>query len=810
MRNLLVLITMLFTTIAFSRGFLVPKNKQYTPFLIKSHRVEAIIKNGAAKTVIKETFINPYNTDMEGIFVFPLPKGANVSLFRMKMKGKWVSGRVLEKNKARNIYNRIVSQMKDPGLIEYMGNDMFKASVYPIPKNGEMEIEITYTQTTNLTGNVYSYTYPLKGMGKLNTQRIYHYCGHYYYDYNRRYISTGCTTTKKSTQPISTKEDFTFTAKIESNIPIKSVYSPSHKLDIIKREKKVTIGFEKNKQILNKDIEIYYTVNKKDIGASILAYKPEAEKNGYFMMMISPKSELDKKEIENKNLLLVVDTSGSMSGEKMKYAKKALKYVVGRLNKGDKFNIIRFSSGVDYYKETTVLATEENIKKAVSYINDLYASGGTAIDEALKEALKQADTKLPNMIVFMTDGRPTVGETEISEIVKNSVKNNKKKVKIFSFGIGDDLNAVLIDKISAKNGGVSDYIKPGAEIEAVISAFYDKVAFPVLTNIKLKITGVKTYDLYPYKIDDLFKGEELRVFGRYKLNGKSNGKTWIKRMISLYNNGKTATLTLTGNKKGKKEVYEFNVNFKSFDNNDFIPNIWATKKVGFLLEEIRLNGEKKELVAEVKRLATKFAIVTPYTSYLVTETKNRNKNTRRILDDEASNKRIKRRRSQSVKSFDFGGLKGSANGGGGGGRGYGYGKVGSMPRSAEKEEVALDGVAFNATSGKDAVRTSKKLRKMKKSDKVQGNSRKKIIGDKTFVLENGIWTDNSMEGKRQKTIAVKLKYMSDLYLKLISKNAKIRKYLSVGKNVILYYSKYKIEVMANYSGKEILPKSIIK
>ncbi len=802
MKKLLVLIMLCFSLGAFSRGFLVPKDKQYEPFLIKSHRVEAIIKNGAAKTVIKETFINPHNTDMEGIFVFPLPKGANVSLFRMKMKGKWVTGKVLEKSKARNIYNRIVAQMKDPGLIEYMGNDMFKASVYPIPKNGQMEIEITYTQTTKLTGNVYSYTYPLKGMGKINTRRIYHYCGHYYYHYNRRYNTIGCVTTQEDSRPISTKEDFTFTAKIESDVPVKSVYSPSHKLDIIKKEKKVTIGFEKNKQILNKDIEIYYTVDKKDIGASILAYRPEAEKNGYFMLMISPKSEVDKKEIENKNLLLVVDTSGSMSGEKMKYAKKALKYVVGRLNKGDKFNIIRFSSGVDYYSDSPVFATDDNIKKALQYVDDLYASGGTAIDEALKEALKQADSKLPNMIVFMTDGRPTVGETEVPEIVKNSVKNNRKKVKIFSFGIGDDLNAVLIDKISAKNGGVSDYIKPGAEIESVISAFYDKVAFPVLTNIKLKINGVKTYDLYPYKIDDLFKGEELRVFGRYKLNSKGSGKSWLKKMISLYNNGKTATLTLTGNKKGKKETYEFNVNFKSFDNNDFIPNIWATKKVGFLLEEIRLNGEKKELVEEVKRLATKFAIVTPYTSYLVTE-KDKESPRGQMVDDVSTGhggggSRVILRKGR--------GGSGRVSGGGG------FGKVGSArpTRAMEKEESIADSVAFNSVSGSAAVKTSKKLRKMKKSDRIQRSSMKKVIGDKTFVLYDGVWVDNYMNGKKQKPITVKLKYMSDLYLKLISKNAKIRKYLSVGKNVVLYYINYRIEVRENYTGREILPESILK
>ncbi len=793
MKKLLLVILFLSVEILSARGYLVPKDQSYNPFLIKSHRVEVTIKNGAAKTKIKEVFINPHSTDMEGIFVFPLPKGSSVSLFRMKMKGKWVKGRVLEKNKARGIYNRIVRQMKDPGLIEYMGNDMFKASVYPIPKNGLMEVEITYTQAINVSGNIFAYVYPLKGKSRLNTQRVYHYCGRYYRHWDRRYISTGCTTNYESKQPISTKEDFTFTAKIESSIPIKSVYSPTYKMDIIKREKKATIGFEKNKVKLDKDIKIFYTVSKKDIGASILAYHPKEAKNGYFMMMVSPKSKIDNKEIENKNLLLVVDTSGSMSGEKMKYAKKALKYVVNRLNKNDKFNIIRFSSGVDYFKDSSVFATEENVKKALEYVDDLYASGGTAIDDAMREALKQLDDKLTNLIIFITDGRPTVGETEKKVIVRNIVKNNKK-AKIFSFGIGEDLNALLLDEISNKNHGSSEYMKEGTEIETKISSFYDKVAFPVLTNLKLKINGVKTYDLFPYSLPDLFKGQQLSLFGRYKIKkgDKSSKSFWNL----LYKSGKTATLVLTGDKKGKRRTYEFNVSFKSYETNDFIPHIWATKKVGFLLESIRTNGHNNELVEEVKKLATKFGIVTPYTSYLVTEPVKKVREQR--LDENIGRRDV----SRSLRKGSSRGFGRIGTGAGGGGSGY---MVDDM--DSEKEEtISLSDTA----SGSVAVRTSKKLNKMKSKDRMSSSRIKKTVAGKVFVLRGGVWTDTYMDGKKAKPTYVKLKYMSDKYMKLISKNKTLRKYLSVGENVTVFYGRYQIEIRSNYSGSEILPKALLK
>lgn len=738
MKTLFILLSFfVFTSFIFGQAFLVPTDTTYSPLRIKNHRVEVTISNGAAQTKVKQTFINSYNYDIEATYIFPLPNGASVSKFKMKMNGSWVEGKVLEKNEAKNIYENIVRQMKDPGLIEYMGNNMFKARVYPVPKNGEMELEMTYTQVMDFSGDIYSYVYPLKNSSSLST---------------------------------NTQDDFTFTAKISSVTPIKSIYSPSHKMDIIKKDNEATAGFELTKGNLKEDVKLFYTVSRKDIGASMISFKDKEDKKGYFMIMMAPKSEGDDKEIENKNLLLVVDTSGSMAGDKIVYAKKSLEYVVKRLNNKDKFNIIRFSSGVETFKKESVVANEDNKKEALKFIDDIVASGGTAIDEAMQEALKKLDKDLTNLIVFITDGKPTVGETEPKEILKNIEKNKKGDVNIFSFGIGDDLDAMLIDKIAEKNNGSSDYMKGGSEIEVVLSNFYDRVAYPVLMNAQLEIKGAKTFDIFPYKMPSLFRGQQLSIFGRYESE-----------------DGKSVLLRLTGEKKGSKKTYDFEVDIKPQETYDFIPHIWATQKVGFLLDAIRMNGENKELVDEVTLLGKQFGIVTPYTSYLVTEpntvTNNNNNNWgNNQIDD-------------SLGSGDGGGWR--------------RGTTASESKADMDEESAgfADKEMMKAESGSVAVKTSKKLKDMKESEQVSNTSYKKSIGSKTFMLKSGVWVDTAFDSKTaKKTISVK--YFSKNYLELV-KNKELKKYLSLGENIDIYFNGYKIEIRSDVSESD-LPKDLTK
>ena len=244
-------------------GILVPTDTSLPPLAIESHRVEVTIKDRTSETKVVQVFKNSTSRILEATYTFPLPKGASISDFALWMDGKRVSGEVLEKDKAREIYQGIVSRMKDPGLLEYIGNDIFQARIFPIPANGTQKVEISFTTVLPREGGVSQYTYPLKTGGKSAT----------------------------------TLTDFTMTVKIESKTPIKSVYSPSHTVYVNKKDDShATVGFEFDKATLDKDFQLYYSLSKDDVGVDLLTYKKKGE-DGYFMLMVSPKQDYAESEI---------------------------------------------------------------------------------------------------------------------------------------------------------------------------------------------------------------------------------------------------------------------------------------------------------------------------------------------------------------------------------------------------------------------------------------------------------------------------------------------------------------------------------
>jgi Ca-activated chloride channel family protein len=549
-------------------GVLVPTDTSIPPLAIESHRVEVNIKDRTAETKVVQVFRNSTSRVLEATYTFPLPKGASVSDFALWMNGKRVAGEILEKDKAKEIYQGIVSRMKDPGLLEYVDGRLFQAKIFPIPANGTQQVEISFTSILTREGGVSNYTYPLK---------------------------TGGTSA-------STMKDFTMTVKIESKTPIKSVYSPTHLIDINKKDDYHTVvGFEYEKAVLEKDFQLYYSLSKDEVGVDLLTYKRKGE-DGYFMMMMSPKQEYSESEIIGKHVTFVIDTSGSMSGEKMESARKALIYCLQNLRDDDTFSIIRFSSDVEVFERDPKPATKEWVTKAVNFVSKMEAAGGTAINDALQLALKTKPTNSgPKLLVFLTDGSPTIGEVDPKRIAESAHTSNTEGYRIFVFGVGETVNAVLLDQLSAENEGFAEYAKPDSEIELLLTGFYSKISYPVLANLSLEVSKVKTKDLYPRAIKDLYRGQQVLLFGRYQEIGKT-------------------AVALTGTVEGKTRKFEYTTEFPAENlQNDFIPRLWAERKIGFLLEEIRVHGEQKELKEEVIKLAKEFGIVTPYTSYLVIE-----------------------------------------------------------------------------------------------------------------------------------------------------------------------------------------------
>jgi Ca-activated chloride channel family protein len=558
------------TGLAQARGIIIPVEKSIPPLAMVHHRVNVNIDDQIAMTSIEQVFRNHTSRPLEATYVFPVPKGAAVREFAMWVNGTRVKGEVVEADKAKQIYNDIVRQSQDPGILEYLGRDLFQAKVFPIPAKGEQKIEISFQSVANKEGELVEYTYPLKTDGKAT----------------------------------STLEEFSFKLNLKSQHPIVNIYSPTHSIGVTRsNDKQATVTFEKQQAILDKDFVVYYTTGGKDLGMTAMMHRANPKEDGYFMLLVSPRFELATGQKVPRDIVFVIDTSGSMHEEdRIGQAKKALKHCLSNVAEGDRFAVINFATTVNRFGQGLTAMSKEHIDEAKKWVDRLDATGGTAIDEALQTALgmRTDDASRTFTIVFFTDGKPTIGETNGETILKNVTKKNTQQTRIFTFGIGNDLNASLLDQIADQSRGASVFMRPGEDIEAKVAAFYDKISKPVMANLKLTPgPGIHLSEMYPTQLPDLFHGGQLIITGRY------HGATH-------------AAVKLTGTVGKETHEFVYELSFKDkVEGKEFVEEIWARRKVGYLLEQIRLNGQQKELVNEVTLLAKKYGIATPYTSYLI-------------------------------------------------------------------------------------------------------------------------------------------------------------------------------------------------
>jgi Ca-activated chloride channel family protein len=567
------LLALAVATPAAAMGLLVPTDPGLPPLRILNHRVDVKIAERGATTHVDMTFDNPTPRQLEATFLFPLPKGATVDELALWMNGRREVGKVIEKQQARAIYESIVRRSRDPGLIEYVDSELVEVKVFPIPANGRQRIELTYSHLVDYQGGLYRYSYPMK----------------------------------TNQQATSTLEDFTMNVNLTSRAPLKNLYSPTHRMATRTRSDGGRFGgtasLEKNGFTLADDLLLYWTVDDKDVGVSVLSYR-EGDEPGWFLLLASPRDDFRDKEIIGKRVAFVVDTSGSMEGEKIEATKKALDQCLTRLGEDDLFSLVTFGGYAEAWKPKMVAASKANIEAARTHVQKLEPLGGTNIGEALDVAFSTAtgSDKAPLMVVFLTDGRPTVGDTNLAALVERAEKARATKAaRLFVLGVGDDLDTVLLDRLSSQNGGSALYVKGNAGLADEVAAFYDRISHPVLADLKLAVDGVDVFGVHPRALGDLFLGQQLVAVGRYRAPGR-------------------AKVTLTGTGPGGPRTFASDVEFAAATTEHaFVPRLWAQRQVGMLLDEIRAKGEQKGLVDEVTQLATRFGIVTPYTSYLVVE-----------------------------------------------------------------------------------------------------------------------------------------------------------------------------------------------
>jgi Ca-activated chloride channel family protein len=565
-----LLLALLWAAPAPAAGLLIPGDSATPPLALLNHKVTVTVEDQVAVTHVEQTFRNHTDRALEATYVFPVPKGASVNKFTMWVGDKEVAGEMVEADKARTVYTDIVRRTQDPGLLEYMGNNLLRLRVFPVPARGDQKVSLRYTAVAARDSGLVEYVYPLKADAKAAT----------------------------------TLEQFTLDATLKSQHAVQNVYSPTHPIKVTRPgDREVRVHFERGQAPLDKDFQLFYTLGDKDVGLTALAHRPDRGADGYFLLLVAPRAELSKTQHVARDMVFVLDTSGSMAGVKMEQARKALRYCLNNLGTEDRFALINFATTVNKYADGLTAVSKENLGQARKWVDRLEATGGTAIDDALAAALdlRPADAGRPFTVVFFTDGQSTVGETDPEKILKNVARRNTSSTRIFTFGVGDDVNAAMLDRLADQTRAVSTYVRPEEDIEVKVSGLYGKISHPVLTDLKLTAgAGVRLTEMYPGQLPDLFHGGQVVVLGRYA--GKGH-----------------AALTLSGTvgKERREFVYEVHFPEQTGEDKAFVEDLWARRKVGYLLDQIRTNGEKKELVDEVVKLGKKHGITTPYTSYLV-------------------------------------------------------------------------------------------------------------------------------------------------------------------------------------------------
>jgi Ca-activated chloride channel family protein len=660
------------------------------------HHVAVSIDHQVATTNVDQVFENPYDVALEGTYIFPVPAQACIHNFTLRVNGTSVTTNVLTKEEAHAEYESLVKKHKDAALLEFIGRDMVKAHISSIPARQKIRVNIEYTELLTAQNGTIKYHYTL-GTEKFSAKIL---------------------------------DDVSVTVTIKAPQTITNVYSPTHKIALKQLDKNACVASYEEKDVRPlRDFILYYTMPQDEIGFNVVTYKDGTD-DGFFLAMMSPhsvdtSSHNKAHQIVPKNIVFVVDRSGSMYGEKIQQAKQALNFCLTNLNPHDHFNIISFDDAIDMYQSELVAATSKNIKSAQNYVDALHDRGCTDINKALLQALQQLPiSNNPNIIIFLTDGEPTSGECDISKIIKNTKHANATNVRLFSFGVGYDVNTTLLDKISLDNKGTSDYIEPQENIESKVSSFYLKVANPFLTDLELAFSGAHVKEIYPVVLPDLFYGSQLLVVGRYTRGG-------------------AVQLNLMGEQSNIHKQYIFASHFATQDtHNDFLPRIWAQRKIAHLVDQVVLEGKAQNIVDEIITLSRMYGIITEYTSFLVgadaqTFTNKSFADTMKHL---------------TVQSLSFASSDQS-----------GYSSV-----SRAKEQQKSRSTMFDTSDQTNALYGAKETIR--------------TVGARTFYLKDNVWID------AQHTDAspiIKIKLFSDAYFDLVRKSPEFGACLALGNQVII-------------------------
>jgi Ca-activated chloride channel family protein len=697
--------------IAAAQGWIEPPTDRWVPhFPVERVRSDVTIQVDGERRVayveVEEIFRNNSGRMEEGDYLYPIPPGAvftNLSLF---MGEEELRGEVLPADEARRIYEEIVRRKKDPALIELVGHGVLRARVFPIEAGDTRRVILRYTQILGKDGDLLRLRYP-RVVG----------------------IVPGSAARETSRPDLRTQRShpFTLTIRVTGAERFATPYSPTHTIEVRERGRD-ELEIVHSGDAAARDFELFLPLRESYFGASLVAHAPRDEP-GYFMLLVAPPAHGDERHIP-RDLTLVLDVSGSMSGLKIEQARDALDQILAGLRPEDRFRIITFSSFVRSFSDDFVRADAATLREARDYLLGVRAEGSTNVMDALREALEpEAKRGRLSLIVFLTDGKPTVGETA-PEAIAEAAERLRDGERVFAFGVGYDVNTYLLDRMVEGGRGTVSYVGPGDDVEEAVSSLTRKISFPALSDLRIVQAPADLEDYYPNPLPDLFYGEDLILFGRYR--GHGGGR-----------------LVLEGTRAGETQRFSFEVELpRRESDNDFIPRLWAARKAGALTTQVRLHGADPELIEEIRQLGLRYGIITEYTSYLVEEPLLAMNRMPEIAMDRAM-------------------------------------ELAAAPAAATGDE------AFKQAAASSRLREAGAL---EEADAVvagvmtpegrtgHGAAAVRHVGRKLFVLRDGTWTDMTYDDSLQ---VIELAPYSEAYFELARRLPAIREYLALGDDLII-------------------------
>jgi len=675
---------------------------------VRVHLVDRVLRYE-----VDERFVNRGNTVGEADYVFPLPKNAAFQDLQLEINGELVSGETFGADEARRMYEEIVRKQRDPALVEWMGQGMLRARIFPIAPGEEKRVVVRFQSVAQREGDALRVDY----FGGRASGPVPQVSGQ-----------------------LSSAVHLTLTYPAHSGLG--RAYSPTHELDTRDRGSETEVAVRGDAR----DATLLIPVARANTAAiSVLTNAPGREP-GFVMVTLSPPNGGQNASVTPRDITLVLDVSGSMAGAKMKQARAAGQQLLETLDPRDRFRLIDFSTDVHTFRDDFVRATPENLQAAHKYLDGLEAVGSTNIEGALRETARgRTEPDRLALVLLITDGEPTVGERNperLIEIARQSGSSSDPSLhsgqagRLFTFGLGADVNVTLLEQLALEGRGTSQFVRPDESVERAVGLVAGRLVDPVLTDVHVRAEGaVSLSKMLPAAGSDLFAGQDLVVFARYT----GDGSTRI--VVDGRQNGRAVQWTTTAQFPDRASE------------NPFVARLWASQRIGFLSAERRRRGGAPELDAEIRTLGERFSIPTEFTSYFVRE------------------QPMTFAAAAPAGSAVRGGQIGTLNSGAGN---AGVPMAKAAPRDAQFESARLAAAQRNVST----MAIADSLGGL--DDRRAPDAKEKRVGGRTFHLDSGVWIDARPAGT---TRVVTIKAYSKAYFDLAKRLPELSPVFGLGEQI---------------------------